>query len=656
MSGWVDPELMRPLGWALIHFLWQGALIAGAVALVSLAVKRASARYVLFCIGLALMAASPVVTALWVHQDSARPLDFMLAPSMAAGAEEPWIPWLTGVWITGVAVCVLRLVIGCIQVQKLRRMAADRLPKEWADRVRELSERVGVRQKVRMLIVDRLDVPATIGTVRALILMPACALARLSNDQLEALIAHELAHIKRYDYLVNLVQSFIEAVLFYHPAVWWISKQIRNEREHACDDIAVGAVGDALVYARALERLETIRSSPAPSLAMAVNGGSVCDRIRRLIGLPTQTRQRLPATPFVALALGALALVAVSARAVAASTEAATSKAQKGLMDPERGVLAELSEVSVTDVPMDRSPAIPPQAPFKVRIVQGKQPHSTSAKVEKTSKTASVFLAHGLEFKTPSLLHEVRKVEQVRKNGTENYTFQVITDDLSADDFLAPGDGDFDEIRDVRFVSAPAAPAGPVTLPRGEQNKVVWMAPSTHSLRSTFVYTHADRPDAVATTLRVFGKSEDFRKVTLELAKTQTLINSEVHAALKLQMTNMPIAGDKVGIPFMGKVSFQGAKGFPVFAKGRTMSMGGLTSAKEAEKWAKISESYEKAMKQADWAKAEKAWVESSVYRERADKMQVLGRRAERDLPLPASEPSATGQSAPAKGPESGGH
>src|ERR1700677_2488212 len=114
--------------------------------------------------------------------------------------------------------------------------------------------------------------------------MPGGALAGLPVDQVEALLAHELAHIWRNDYLVNLLQSVAEAVLFYHPAVWWVSEQIRAERELCCDDLAVAACGgDVLTYARALAGVESFRPAHTDTV-LAANGGSLVSRIRRLIG------------------------------------------------------------------------------------------------------------------------------------------------------------------------------------------------------------------------------------------------------------------------------------------------------------------------------------------------------------------------------------
>jgi HEAT repeat protein len=145
-------------------------------------------------------------------------------------------------------------------------------------------------------------VPTVIGWLRPFILLPVGALTGLTTRQLEAIIAHELAHIRRHDYLINLLQAVVETLLFYHPAVWWVSRRIRQEREHCCDDLAVAVCGDPLIYARALLEMEQLRAA-GPQLAMAANGGLLMNRIQRLVGAQTPHTNR-----FSGLFAGVIAL------------------------------------------------------------------------------------------------------------------------------------------------------------------------------------------------------------------------------------------------------------------------------------------------------------------------------------------------------------
>ena len=149
-----------------------------------------------------------------------------------------------------------------------------------------LSRRLHIARPVRLLRSTLVDVPTVIGWLKPVILLPATALSGLNPHQLEAILAHELAHIRRHDYLVNLLQTVVETLLFYHPAVWWLSRRIRAERENCCDDLAVSLCGDPVTYARALADLEGLRN-PTRRFVMAADGGSLVQRVRRLLGAPS---------------------------------------------------------------------------------------------------------------------------------------------------------------------------------------------------------------------------------------------------------------------------------------------------------------------------------------------------------------------------------
>ncbi len=170
-----------------------------------------------------------------------------------------------------------------------------------------------------------------IGWVRPVILLPASALTGLTPQQLEAIIAHELAHIRRHDYLINMLQALVETLLFYHPAVWWVSRRIRQEREHCCDDLAVAVCGDAFAYARALLEMERLRAA-GPQLAVAANGGLLMNRIQRLIGAQPQHTNR-----FAGLFAGVIALMTVVSFGVVAQI----SLSRKSLTNGDHRVGAE---------------------------------------------------------------------------------------------------------------------------------------------------------------------------------------------------------------------------------------------------------------------------------------------------------------------------
>src|SRR5213075_1678041 len=135
-----------------------------------------------------------------------------------------------------------------------------------------------LRRAVKLVESAAVEVPAVISWLRPVVLLPASTLTGLAPKQIEMVLAHELAHIRRHDFLVNILQAVVETLMFYHPAVWWMSRRLRIERENCCDDLAVAVCGDALQYARALTRLEELRGGPR--IALAANGGSLLTRVR----------------------------------------------------------------------------------------------------------------------------------------------------------------------------------------------------------------------------------------------------------------------------------------------------------------------------------------------------------------------------------------
>jgi uncharacterized protein (TIGR03435 family) len=202
---------------------------------------------------------------------------------------------------------------------------------EWERTIEKLSERIRICRPVRLLTSSRVDVPTVIGWLRPVVLMPIGALAGLPIDHIEALLAHELAHIRRHDYVVNILQRIAEMALFYHPAIWWISGQIRHEREHCCDDIAVSIGGNAVVYAEALADLEASRPAHL-SPVLAASGGSLEIRIARLLDM--QDRQ-IARTSFLAVVFGLFFFMVLTALAQSAASEPRFEVASIKLSPPE---------------------------------------------------------------------------------------------------------------------------------------------------------------------------------------------------------------------------------------------------------------------------------------------------------------------------------
>ncbi|MFI5006263.1 MAG: M56 family metallopeptidase [Solirubrobacterales bacterium] len=309
----VDPRDVQALGWSLLHFVWQGTAVAALLASLSLVLRRAApqVRYLLAGGALLLMLLLPITTFFVVRGPAAAlraegatsvvPEAWSVARSSVVAGEatgvgpiavfelqrriEPLLPVLVGLWGLGVLLLSLRSLGGWAVVQRLRAAGLTAPPVALESVLARLMSRLRVSTPVRLYQSALVQVPTVVGWLRPVILLPASALTGLSPEQLALVLAHELSHIRRRDYLANLAQTAVETLLFYHPAVWWVSNRMRVEREHCCDDLAVAAGGNPVRYARTLAELEGLRSS-SPALAMAATGGSLFERVARLVAPP----------------------------------------------------------------------------------------------------------------------------------------------------------------------------------------------------------------------------------------------------------------------------------------------------------------------------------------------------------------------------------
>ena len=324
------------LGWTLLHFLWQGTAISLLYATLRRVLGRslsAQGRYVLASAALLLLTAAPILT-------------FALNPTSEGPSQSPWSghatpsqsPWsghaapsqftlrvpqqerllvlAVALWVAGVVVFSIRLFGGWRFAARLRSASNPPIAR-WQQTLESLATALGVTRRVRLLISPLVEVPVVVGWLRPAILVPVEFFTGFPAEHIRALLAHELAHVLRHDYLANLLQGLAETILFYHPAVWWISKQIRVEREKCCDDLAVAATGDVAAYVRALAELEA-RQANRLRVVMAANGGSLLERVRRLIEPAQASPENLPG-PAAAWSMTLLWLAGIGAAAVHAA-------------------------------------------------------------------------------------------------------------------------------------------------------------------------------------------------------------------------------------------------------------------------------------------------------------------------------------------------
>ncbi|MBN8482284.1 MAG: M56 family metallopeptidase, partial [Xanthomonadales bacterium] len=304
LPAWVDL-----LGWSLVHLLWQGALVGVAFAAMRALVPREQAgqRYAIGLGALGVLAAAPVVT--FCSLASSVETISLIAPPAVAGASTAVaaesvagsiesgvsvLPWLVAAWLCGVALMAARAFGQWRGLERIATQLAWRQA-DLDDMLARVAERFGGIARVRVLVSRHIDTPTLIGWMRPAILLPAAVALGFPRHQVELILAHELGHLRRYDHLVNLAQAVVETLLFYHPVVHWISREVRHEREVCCDQFVLRLTrGEPREYARTLAALEDLRQLP-PQLALAASGGFLLDRVRRILA-PAQAPARAGGT------------------------------------------------------------------------------------------------------------------------------------------------------------------------------------------------------------------------------------------------------------------------------------------------------------------------------------------------------------------------
>lgn len=365
------------LGWALLHSLWTGVVVAVALGgtLVALRRRSANARYCVACIAMLLLVALPATACLFTHVPRPAPSVAMEArPALALRADvhelseaalvkspadltdgvspngsavaavEPTppspdpgfaarlddlLPWCVLAWAVGVAGMSLWQLAGLIAAARLTRLAGPPQDDALIARVARLARRLKVSRPVRVLESLLVRVPTVVGWLRPAILLPVGLVSGLSTSQVEAVLAHELGHIRRHDYLVNLIQSAIETLLFYHPATWWVSRRVRAEREDCCDDIALAAGADRLDYAEML--LALVGATPAGGLGMAGRPSQLRRRVQRLLARSAGPARTVRTWPIALLLAIVLVAGPIASGTPSAEEPAATSEHRAGL-------------------------------------------------------------------------------------------------------------------------------------------------------------------------------------------------------------------------------------------------------------------------------------------------------------------------------------
>ncbi len=310
LINWLTSPTAEALGWTLIHALWQGFAVVLTVALLLHLTRRsqASLRYQLGMSGLLAQVLASVLTFSWYYEPrSGATSGTMSQPGFRTSllqmtpANESWLATTQGflnahlaevvwIWLVGIAVFGVRLIGGWAYVQRLKTTATLPVPAMLTEVMARITPKLAV--SARLQLSARATGPMVVGVLKPVVLWPVGLLAGLSMADVEAILAHELAHVRRHDYLLNVLQSVVEVLYFFHPALWWLSARVREEREHCCDDVAVNLIGDARALARALARVEEWQRSAeaVPTLAMgfASKRQLLLQRVQRMLGVPTR--------------------------------------------------------------------------------------------------------------------------------------------------------------------------------------------------------------------------------------------------------------------------------------------------------------------------------------------------------------------------------
>ncbi|MDA1049938.1 MAG: TIGR03067 domain-containing protein [Planctomycetota bacterium] len=278
---------------------------------------------------------------------------------LAADSVRPWLPAFVFAWSLGVLLCSLRPLLGWHTLRRLRRVGVSPVSDEVLATLRRVSERLGLRRAVRIMYSTLARVPIVIGYARPIILLPISLVTSIPAAQLEAILAHELAHVRRHDFLVNLLQTLVETAFFYHPAVWWLSSRLRAERENCCDDLVVSALGNRVEYGRALLAIEELRGRDS-LLAIGAADGSLLARVRRIVGFQSEM---VVGSPWSTLSLIVCGLVVVGALSVLSWQSLAESPQAASQPKPDDPV-AELPDGVNTELVGGSAPIQPGEWPM----------------------------------------------------------------------------------------------------------------------------------------------------------------------------------------------------------------------------------------------------------------------------------------------------
>lgn len=314
VNNFISSEMVSALGWTLINILWQGFIVAFLLAALLKLFRSITSqvRYLMAITSLILIVGLSVYNFIFSYDSTKVRSEITVATLTELPENTPnlpiieraeifyqnfplnylknvdkYFPILVNIWLAGIVFLILKFSIGLLYFQRIRKKSIQHINHLWIDKFYRIEQKLSLDTRIRYVESAIVKIPMVLGYLKPLIIIPAGMLTGIPENQIEAIIAHELAHIKRHDFLVNIFQSVIEMVFFFHPAVWYISSVIRAERENCCDDIAIAFCDESITYAKALVSVQE-HITPKVYHAVAFSGQKkqLLNRVKRVIMKP----------------------------------------------------------------------------------------------------------------------------------------------------------------------------------------------------------------------------------------------------------------------------------------------------------------------------------------------------------------------------------
>ncbi len=432
------------LGWTLIHSIWQGFAILLVFGILYYVVKPSVTRYRLGIGALTLQFVAAIATFFTIYQPvSTSPVlpnnqalgnfflnnpNLIFTPKKLTALQQIEfflqnnLEAFVMIWLVGTTLLLLRLLIGFTHVQNLRVQQVKPISAEIQALMNKLLAKTQMPATIKLLDSARAAVPMTIGWIKPVVLLPVGMASELTIKQLEAILAHELAHIKRYDYLVNIFQNFIEILFFFHPATWFISGKVRDERENCCDDFAVEICGDSLVLAKALTQVASYQQQPRLAMAFGAKRQTFMDRIKRIIGI-NDTKPMSYGNWAAVLAMILVVALGITYAQKEIKEDSPTAKDEKSVISKVSDIdkIAPISAVDKAEMPADTSKLDKVEAEMEAL---GKEMEKYSKEMEVLSRQMEEKYSRQME-KESEAMQQVQRKFQVPQRKIQDLSIQM---------------------------------------------------------------------------------------------------------------------------------------------------------------------------------------------------------------------------------------